>query len=329
MLKIHNLPSNICKINKPLLLAGDDDYLKQDACELFIQYWQKQKFKIKRFTLNTVDDWHKLIIPLEHKSLIPEFSILVCSLNQKSITKKIDEKFSEKFNNLPKNIKIVFVTNKLSKTLKTKAIIKNTSELSIWPMKPLELDAWILEQAKFLNISLSKNIVNQVKQKANLNPCTIKNYLKILASNNILEPKENDMHFCISETGNDDCWNIIELAFLGKTKELGVIIKNYEKNQNSMMNMYNVMLYSVKNMSKIAENHSEGKELAAAIRLVSNWPKQQSLYNQAYLRNKKIDWHKIILELLEIELILKGAKTNIPIWHKIEDLLFKFAKGDY
>ena len=324
MLKVANFPITIKSIKQPLIIAGDDIFLKQDCCNLFASYWQKQGFNLTRITLNMALDWFQLQELITHKSLFVENKVIICELNQKSISKKNDAILHEKLSSLPPNIKVVFLSNKITASTKKTSVFSTLTELTIWPLRNNELTIWTTNQAKFLGINCQPEQTQLLIKKSDLNPLTIKNNLKIMASNNCNELETEQINIASSQTDN---WQILDYALNGNVKKLLAAISNIDP--NSIMSLHNICSYGVKQLTKIYDLIHAGLSPETATAKILNWPKQRQSYLQAVLRHRDFDWHIIQRKMLKIDLELKGAKASAPCLHQLEYILLTIADSAF
>lgn len=315
MINVCNFASSCKKIIKPLWLSGDDEFLKYDTANTYINFFKAQGYSHKSIELKASADWQALQQLIDHRNLFPEKKILACELNQKSLTKKIDQIYSEKFARLPKHIKILLISNKLAASSKKSALFQQTQELTIWPLKPGELVNWAQNHADFLEIAINKNQLEELIKLAHYEPINIKNSLNILHTS-----KVTDIDLCVQSQSMHDNWYILEQAMIGNMKALLLALKPISEAE--ILPLLHVIGYCVKNALKIIKLKKAGNQQAC--NAVIKWPKQQKLYQD--MLNRPKDWHKIAEQLIKLEAQIKGSKKIEPNKILLTKLLSMIAK---
>ena len=328
MLKIHEFPAKISQIKQPLWIAGDDEFLKLDACNLYIEFLKKSNYTAKHIALNCVSDWQNLHSYFASNAFFVEKTILICQVNLKSLNKNNDAYFSELIVNMPKHLKIIFISNKISATIKKTQTINFFTELTIWPMRNNELELWTKNTAMFYGINSSREQLQYLIKKADDEAATIKNSLKILHANSITTLDELALKFCIPDTNTANVWSIIDAALAGNCSKLKQLIANSDQSISGIMSLFNACLYMMKNIINIYDlSHDIG--LNQACSSIINWPKQRAAYEKAMLRSRGFDWHIVMQATLKLEQELKGRKSPTPTLHKICNILFSVANHNF
>lgn len=312
MLSTVNFAKSFKKIAQPIFVSGDDEFLKYDINEIFVNYWRKQGYKYSSLKLNSSENWLELNNLITHNSLFDSNKVITCYLNQNSLSKKQDLMIANKIAKLNQNIKLMFISSRVSATLKKSNILPCFNLLAVWPLKPNELIAWGLNQAEALNLDISAQQMQTIIQKSDFCPLNIKNNLKILAIN----PKVN-LALIVNNDMQKDNWQIIESALLGNTNAVIASLKDY--NAKNYLSLHHVCFYTVEKLTQISDLISAGHTTDSAINKLINWPKQRQQYSLAINRLQSYNWHIIKQKAIEIDLAFKGSNT---IWHAGKELEF-------
>lgn len=324
MLKIVNFATSLNTIKQPLLIAGDDAFLMQDATDLYVEFWQKRGYNLKHCALNSSSDWLKLENLISYKSLFVENKVIVCEFSQKSLTKKNDLIFSKILSKMPNNIKLVFKVKKIAAATKKAGIYQYMQELVIWPLKPNELNAWCQNQAKAFKIALDNEQTQTLISKTDANPIAIKNYLKIM---HISGCKEFDAKLITQNSYVKDHWQILDYALTGQLHALHQALSIISKNE--LMSLFNICLFACNNLVRIHALIISGLNPETACAKIMQWPKQRQVYLQTIQRHGQYDWQKILVKMLELEFELKGGKSYCNNAHKLNSILFGISSPQY
>lgn len=317
MLNVCNFISNLNKVTQILLISGDDEFLKYDTSSIYLEYCKKLGYSSRRLELKSSSDWAVLPTLIEQNSFFPEKKLLICQLNQKSINQNIDTKFSSFLSTIPDHIRIIFIANKISASLKKTKIYSLMSDLSIWPLKPNELKLWTNNQAKFLNLKLEPAQTEQLIRHANFNALEVKNSLAILASGKL----EFNSVFSVSSQSSLDIWQLLDYAMIGDKIKVVEICRKVHTSE--IISILTACIYCLKNALKIEKLIQSGSNLDSACRAIIKWPKQQMKYKQLMQRRK--NWQEIINKAIQLEQNLKGINPKVPVKVQLIKLLTQIA----
>lgn len=325
MLTTVNFAKTFAKIKQPILLVGNDEFLKQDLADTFASHWRNLGYLQSSIKLNSYNDWLELDESISHNSLFAINKVIICHLNQKSLPKKSEELFVQKLANLGNNIKLLFLSNKLGATFKKSKILPVLSVVTIWPLKANELVAWGMGQAQALKLQLKPEQLQTLIHKSDFCPITIKNNLRILA----VQAEQNpDLALLVSNNKHKDSWQIIESAMIGDTKSLLHNLQNFDS--RDYMSLQHACFYTIDKITAIADLINSGLTTDSAVSKLVNWPKQRQMYTRV-LQRQAFDWHRIKAKAIALDLAFKGSNTSWDAGKELELLLLaicdqKFCK---
>lgn len=314
------------------LVHGDEILLVEEAIDA-IYHAARTAGYTERVT-STADsgaDWAKHLYTDTHSiSLFANKKIIDLNLNHIKLN-AANGKILENYASHPMTDTLVIMhCSKLdAKTEKSswfKAIESTGVVVTIWPINPEQMPAWIMSRAKKLNLTITK-------QGAEWLAAQMEGHLLAAAQEieklSLLQPNGTLDFQTIQEAVTDnarfDIFNLVDSALLGKTDRTLRILQNLCDEDVEPTLILWALTRELRTLAELQRKIAEGGVLSNLFNAFRIWEKRQPIVRAALQRHKQTHYWDLLIHAAKIDHVIKGAETG-NVWDELSKLIIGIAQ---
>jgi len=311
-------------LSKPLhsiyIIASDELLLVQEAADLIRHAASLAGFTER--TLISVDpgsDWGKSLYSNTHSlSLFAEKRFVELNLHNAKFNATTTKSLQEYAQNPPSDTLLLIRTNKIdSKTEKSawfQALEKKSIFLSLWPIPALQLPQWIMQRAKKLGLSITKQTAELIAQQTEGNLLAASQEiekLSLLASTSDIEITTDNAHF--------DVFDLVDSVITSNHSRSLRILKNLAAEDTEPTLVLWALTREFRTMTEMFYQIKQGATIASLLSKFHIYEKRQAMVRHFLQKQSLQKCLDLLLNASQIDHIIKGASPG-NVWDELERL---------
>lgn len=330
ILKYQEVAANINKKIYPLyIIIGQDDYLQNDITQQIKQAWKKLG-SVDSEIIEIDDDWKNAFLSANSYSLFNDLSFLEIRYNKKSTTNNFKESLLGYVDNYnPKTMVIIKAPNLTFKQLDFIITNKNIQIFSAQQFNHHELEIWIKNELKRLNIISDPNIPQLISQYTQNNMQAAHHTLiKLsLVYKGGEKVTEDEILKFIDDNSEYPIYELTAACLQANSKLAISILRKYaNNNQNTNVYILWIISHEIQNLIQLKQNQISKSEIQTVCKKLKIWPQKIKMYEKAISRFSLNQLEIILKHCAFLELKLKSS-TIMNFWDKLEHLILLICLG--
>ncbi len=328
------LAQHLSKSLAPIYLVhGDELLLVEETMDAIYKAAQAVGYTERISITDTGTDWAKHLYTDTHSiSLFAQKKIIYLNLNHIKLN-AANGKILEEYAHQPVSDTIMMIhstklDNKMEKSSWYKAIEKQGVIITIWPMTPDQMPAWIAQRAKKINLNLTKQdaewLASQMEGHLLAAAQEIEK-LSLLQPNGTLNNQA--IQTAVTDNARFDIFSLIDSALLGKTNRVLRILQNLADEDTEPTLILWALTRELRTLSELQKKIAEGSSLASLFSSFRIWEKRQPNVKAALQRHKKNDLWSLLIDAAKVDRIIKGAEVG-NIWDELRNLVIKISNKE-
>ncbi len=327
------LTQHLSKSLAPIYLVhGDEPLLVEETMDAIYKAAQAAGFT-ERISIVTESgtDWGKHLYTDTHSiSLFAKKKIIYLNLNHIKLNAangKILEEYAHK--SVPDTLVLMHsstkLDNKVEKSNWYKAIEKQGVVMTLWPISPDQMPAWIMQRAKKNHLILSKQdaewLASQMEGHLLAASQEIEK-LSLLQSSGTLN--HQTIQTAVTDNARFDIFSLMDSALLGKTKRALRILQNLADEDIEPTLVLWALTRELRTLAELQRKLAEGSSLANLFPSFRIWEKRQPNVKAALQRHKQSDFWDLLIHAAKVDKIIKGADMG-NVWDELKSLVIKIS----
>jgi DNA polymerase-3 subunit delta len=324
-------------LNKPLapiyLVHGDEPLLVEETVDAIYKAAQMVGFTERvSTTTESGTDWGKHLYADTHSiSLFATKKTICVNLNHiklNAASGKILEEYARK----PMQDTLVIIhsdklDSKIEKSNWFKAIDKQGVVITLWPITPEQMPAWIIQRAKKINLTINKQdaewLASQMEGHLLAASQEIEK-LSLLQPNGTLD--NQTIQAAVTDNARFDIFSLVDSALLGKTTRTVRILQNLADEDIEPTLVLWALTRELRTLAELQKKIASGSSLTSLFASYRIWEKRQSLVKAALQRHKQGDLWDLLIHAAKIDRMIKGAELG-NVWDELQNLAVKLSSN--
>jgi DNA polymerase-3 subunit delta len=321
-------------LNKPLapiyLIHGDEPLLVEETMEAIYKAAQTVGFAERISITESGADWSKHLYTDTHSiSLFAKKKIIYLNLNHIKLN-AASGKVLEEYAHKPVLDTLVIIhsaklDNKVEKSNWYKAIEKQGVVITIWPITPDQMPAWIMQRAKKINLTINKQDAEWLASQLEGHLLAASQEIEKLA---LLQPhgtlNNETIQAAVTDNARFDIFSLVDSALLGKTNRTLRILQNLTDEDIEPTLVLWALTRELRTLTELQKKIAEGHSLTSLFTSFRIWEKRQPNVKAALQRHKQSDFWDLLIHAAKIDRIIKGAEIG-NIWDELQILAIKLS----
>jgi len=320
-------------LNKPLapiyLVHGDEPLLIEETMDAIYKAAEAAGFT-ERVSITTEADWDKHLYTDTHSiSLFAQKKIIYLNLNHIKLnvgSGKILEAYAHK--PVPDTLVIMHsakLDSKVEKSNWYKAVEKQGVVMTIWPISPDQMPAWIMQRAKKVNLTISKQDAEWLASQMEGHLLAASQEIEKLS---LLQPNgalnNQTIQTAVTDNARFDIFSLIDSALLGKTHRVLRILQNLNDEDTEPTLVLWALTRELRTLAEIQKKLAEGSSLNTLFTTFRIWEKRQPHVKAVLQRHKQSDFWDLLLHAAKVDRMIKGAEIG-NIWDELQVLVIRIS----
>lgn len=332
-----SLPQLAAQLEKSLagiyLVSGDEVLLVEEAIQLICQAAQKQGFS-ERQHITADAEWTKSLYTSTHSlSLFSTKQLLLLDLSNTKFTAASSKLLQDFASNLPADTLLIIRMQKLDgRTAQSawhQAIEKKGVVVTIWPINPQQLPAWIIQRAKKIGLQITQRGAellayccegNLLAAAQEIEKLQLLNLSSTIDEKIILELIHDNAHF--------DIFTLVESALSGNSSRSLRILKHLQAESIEPTLVLWAFTNELRLLNNLTRQTQQGTPLSSLFTKYRVWEKRQGAIQQFLRRSKQQDCWDLLITAAEIDRIIKGAESG-NTWDSLQKLALAMSANSY
>ena len=329
-LPYQQLEQHISKKLAPLYLISGDELLQtQEAVDLIREAAQRTGFSERtRISVESNSEWGKQLYADAHSlSLFATKRILELDLRNAKLNQANSE-YLKNYAEKPQDDTLLLIhTNKLdAKTEQSswyKMLEKNGVVITVWPISAEQLPQWIMQRAKKIQLTLSKQAATRLAEQVEGNLLAAAQEIEKLR---LLTDSvdENTLEDIIADHAHFDIFNLVDSLLAGNTQRSLRILDNLRAEDTEPTLILWAITRELRTMSDILQQTQQGTPLSALFSKFRIWEKRQPGVRAFLKRHKQQSCWELLLLAAKVDRIIKGAESG-NVWDELEKIVYNFT----
>lgn len=323
-------------LNKSLapiyLVHGDEPLLVEETMDAIYKVAQTAGFT-ERSSIVTESgaDWGKYLYTDTHSiSLFAQKKVIYLNLNHiklNAASGKILEEYAEK----PASDTLLIMhsdklDNKVEKSNWYKAIEKQGVVVTLWPISPDQMPAWIIQRAKKINLNLTKQDAEWLASQMEGHLLAAAQEIEKLS---LLQPSgtlnNQTIQTAVTDNARFDIFALIDSALLGKTNRTLRILQNLADEDIEPTLVLWALTRELRTLAELQKKLAEGSSLTTLFTSYRIWEKRQPHVKAVLQRHKQSDFWDLLIHAAKVDRMIKGAEVG-NVWDELRCLVLKISR---
>lgn len=326
------LAQHLSKSLAPIYLVhGDEPLFVEETMDAIYKAAQTVGYTERvSIVTDTGADWAKHLYTDTHSiSLFAPKKIIYLNLNHiklNAASGKILEEYAHK--PVPDTLVILHsakLDNKVEKSNWYKAIEKQGIVITLWPISPDQMPAWIIQRAKKINLNLTKQDAEWLASQMEGHLLAAAQEIEKLS---LLQPSgtlnDQTIQTAVTDNARFDIFSLIDSALLGKTNRTLRILQNLADEDIEPTLVLWALTRELRTLAELQKKIAEGSALTNLFTSFRIWEKRQPNVKAALQRHKQSDFWDLLIHAAKIDRIIKGAEIG-NLWDELRSLVVKIS----
>lgn len=321
-IKFEQLSQQLNKnLDKFYLLSGDEPWQIQNANEQICKAAKKQNFSISKVIyIENDSSWQNLASNVNNNSLFSEKQLFRVSLLKNKITKVGLEVLESLWKSKTESM-LIFTCGKLAANEKKLSWIKkfdnNGTILTIWPIFPNQMQAWITNRARHLGINLDYEAAQLIASYTQNNLAAAdQSLLKVKLCNESNDIDATTIKSLLFNQAKYVCFDILDPLAFGRLNELINILDNLSHDETQI----NILLFIIlQELEEALNNDFRNKVYLGKLKI-----KRLEQYTRKFNPSMIMSF---LASARTIEKAIKGSHTSNP-WELLTEFCLNLATNN-
>lgn len=274
-------------------------------------------------------DWNELSIGIASLSLFASRRLFDLRLPSGRPDKDGSKAITEYCQNPPPDTVLMITAQEWS--LKhagkwSEAIAKLGHVVTVWPIKPNELNDWLEKRLRSRGLSAEPAALQLLAERIEGNLLAAAQEVEKLA---LLAPGKRlgaeEMERLVADSARFDVFKLAEAALAGDAQRAVRMVRSLRGEGEQVPGLLPILAMELLKVAALARVANDGGNLMNAMREARVWDSKQALYRRAIERHPASRWEAFVAEAGRIDLIAKGRLAGDP-WLALERLLAVIAE---
>lgn len=308
-------------------ISGDDPFLIEDCKKKITDACEKTNFAEKMRIQGADANWQALLYEALHaQSLFTGKRVIQLDLRELKFTPAIGQKIVEMLKTPLINTILLIFTKKLDKKIQNlewyQVLSKQHITIILWPFKQKEIPFWLMQEAKKLNISLTKNCAEQIAFAAEGNLFFARQELEKLSLLTQFSP--HTLTASLTDGSHFTIFDLTESILLGDIKRALHILRTLWAEGTEIPLIIWAITRELRIAASILREVKKGYSFTKAALMLKLWEKQQIAFQAFVKRHTEKDCWRFLLEAAYIDKVIKGLeKDNLKVL--LEQFIMKLS----
>lgn len=208
----------------------------------------------------------------------------------------------------------------------TEAIARVGHVVTVWPVKPNELNEWLEKRLRSRGLSAEPAALQLLADRIEGNLLAAAQEVEKLA---LLAPGSRldaaRMERLVADSSRYDVFKLVESALAGEVSRCARMLRSLRGEGEQVPGLVPILAMELLKVANIARVADSGGNVAAAMTQMHVWDTRQAVYRRALARHPVGRWEEMVAEAGRIDLIAKGRLAGDP-WLALERLLAVIAE---
>lgn len=331
-LAYQQLEQQLTKKLSPLyIISSDELLLVQEAVDNIRAAATKAGYTERTsITVESGADWGKLLYAEAHSlSLFSTKRILELHLAGSKPNAAANKILQEIAAHPIADTILLIRTNKLdSKTEQTnwyKALEKNGVAVTIWPISPDQLPAWIMQRAKKIGLTITSSAATLLAEQVEGNLLAAAQEIEKLGLLQLSGVIDNEtIEKAVTDNARFDIFTLVECALSGNSKRSLRILATLKAEDIEPILILWALTREIRTMSALATQMKKGVQLGALFSQYRIWEKRQPSVRRFLQSHSQQSCWDLLLDSAQIDRIIKGARKG-NVWDALAQLTLKIS----
>lgn len=209
----------------------------------------------------------------------------------------------------------------------SEAVAKLGHTVTVWPIKPNELHAWLERRLRSRGLSAEPAALQLLAERVEGNLLAAAQEVEKLA---LLSPGKRldaaEMERLVADSARYDVFKLVEAALAGDCQRAVRMVNALRAEGEQVPGLLPILAMELLKVEGLARVANSGGNLMNAMRDARVWDSKQAVYRRAIERHPASRWEGFVAEAGRIDLISKGRLGGDP-WLALERLLTVIAEA--
>ncbi len=317
------LQSQLAKKLAPLYWVHSDELLlRQEACAEITKTAQQQDYLERQvYSVDSSFSWENLALELQSLSLFSAHGLIELQCNEVKLNdfaKTLLLKQSQQTNPVKC---IVISTPKLETKFQSSQWFEQLSQFAVivtaWPIALAQLPHWITQRLKAAGLNADAAAIQLLAERTEGNLLATQQAITKLqltfGGGHLTTAK---IHECIADSAQYDIFTAVDCALSGDALRVITILNNLHLTATEPHLMLWAIAREIRQLLTIMKEMQSGITLTNALIKIKVWEKRKPLYSRAVQRHSIASLQQLLLQAMQIDLIIKGAKRG-SVWDSL------------
>lgn len=328
MIKHSGSAFNLRQIAPLYFLAGQDQYLVNNAAQQIKHAWRQQgECDEQTIHVNNATDWAACFQEAKHYSLFSPFVLLDVRYDKKSLDAASKTTIETYLKN-PNSSCLVLIQaiNVPAKQLTWIANQKQAILIQSNPLTATALQHWIAGELQRKNIQYEKSIPALIHQYSQHNMLACAQVIEKLSLFN-----QQELVFTpalVAEHLTDQCdyplYDLADACLTANTSKIIHLLRQLHQNRIEPIIVLWLISQEIRQLLQLTQLTKQSIGLATACNQLKIWPQRMKLYEMALKRLSMAQLHELLQCCHQLDKQIKSEQSN-QIWHKLEQMALVLA----
>jgi len=313
------------------LLTGDEPLQMMECADTLRSFARKQNFHERVIlTVETGFDWDELSKEADSLSLFASKRLLEVRLANKSPGSSGTKALQAYADNLPTNTVLLIMADKLDASKqKNKWFIsldKHGIVIQVWPINLTELPVWIAQRMKQHGLQANQEVINMIAERSegHLLACAQEiEKLRLLYGTGWIE--SNQVLEAVADSARFEIFGWVDTMLAGNMQRCIRQLQGMRAEGIEPILITWALTREIRTLSQITYALQTKQHIEQVFKTYRIWSTRKSIVFSAIKRYpRSSDWWQFLQEIVQIDRIIKGAKSGDP-WDELQQLSLKIA----
>ncbi len=332
-LKANQLQSHLHKnLASCYLVSGDEHLLVAEALDAIREAARGRGFASRDLHVATAGfDWSALRDSSSNLSLFAERRIVELRLPTGKPGKAGSQAIVDLLGYLGDDLLLIVVTPKLDRSSQSakwvKALESAGVELTIWPIGPRELPAWIGERMRQAGLQPERDAVTMIADRVEGNLLAAGQEIeKLRLLHGAGKVSAEDVSKAVANSSRFDVFKLVDAALAGDAKRASRILAGLQAEGVEPVIVVWSLARELRTLTRLSELLADGADLGKAMQQAGVWRNRQGLVRSCVARNGRSDFRRLLKATVAADQAAKGQLRADP-WQLITSILIDLTLG--
>ncbi len=332
-LRPEQLAANLKRGNiAPIYFVSGDEPLQKLECTDMIRNVARSKGYNERivFNIDNTFDWYLINNELSNFSLFSNKKIIELRMDSPKPGKQGSQFLCDYAAQTNPDHLLIISANKMDKGTQTNKWVKVVEKagilITVWPISPAQLPAWIMTQFQAKQKQISQDAARLIALRVEGNLLAARQEiekLSLLIEKNTIEVQ--DVIVTVADSARYDVFNMIESAFLGKANRALIMLSGLRNEGIEPLALFGALMWEFRRICTMTDQLEAGSTLNNIFREYRIWEQKKAPLTAVLNRHSAKTLHALLRYCSVIDKTIKSSQKE-QAWGQF-NLLFLALAG--